>query len=43
VALKKPVPLYVSYITAWATPDGVIQFRRDLYNKDGIGEMAATY
>jgi len=43
VTLKSPVPLYFVYITAWATEDGVIQFRRDLYNKDGIGETAGTY
>ncbi len=43
VKLKKPVPLYFVYITAWATEDGVIQFRRDLYNKDGIGPIASAY
>jgi murein L,D-transpeptidase YcbB/YkuD len=43
VKLKKPVPLYFVYITAWATEDGVVQFRRDLYLKDGIGAMAAAY
>lgn len=43
VKLKRPVPLYFVYITAWATEDGVIQFRRDLYNRDGAGETAATY
>jgi L,D-transpeptidase YcbB len=43
VRLKKPVPLYFVYITAWATEDGVIQFRRDLYNKDGLGALAAAY
>jgi L,D-transpeptidase YcbB len=43
VTLKKPVPLYFVYITAWATEDGVVQFRRDLYQKDGIGETAAAY
>ena len=37
VRLKKPMPLYFVYITAWATEDGVVQFRRDLYQKDGIG------
>jgi murein L,D-transpeptidase YcbB/YkuD len=41
--LKKPVPLYFVYITAWATEDGVVQFRRDLYAKDGIGQAAAAY
>jgi murein L,D-transpeptidase YcbB/YkuD len=43
VKLKKPVPLYFVYITAWATEDGVVQFRRDLYLKDGIGATAAAY
>jgi murein L,D-transpeptidase YcbB/YkuD len=43
VKLKKPVPLYFVYITAWATEDGVVQFRRDLYQKDGVGEIASAY
>jgi murein L,D-transpeptidase YcbB/YkuD len=43
VKLKKPMPLYFVYITAWATEDGVVQFRRDLYVKDGIGQAAAAY
>ncbi|MDX2156353.1 MAG: L,D-transpeptidase family protein [Hyphomicrobiaceae bacterium] len=41
--LKKPVPLYFAYITAWATEDGVIQFRRDIYDKDGVGAVASAY
>lgn len=43
VKLKKPVTLYFAYITAWATEDGVIQFRRDLYNKDKLGVETASY
>ena len=43
VRLRKPVTLYFAYVTAWATPDGVIQFRPDLYQKDGVGEIAAAY
>jgi L,D-transpeptidase YcbB len=43
VALKRPVPLYFVYITAWATEDGVVNFRRDLYNKDGVGAVAGAY
>jgi murein L,D-transpeptidase YcbB/YkuD len=43
VKLKKPVPLYFVYITAWATEDGVVQFRRDLYQKDGVGPTASAY
>lgn len=43
VRLKRPVRLLFAYITAWATPDGVIQFRPDIYLKDGVGEIAAAY
>jgi murein L,D-transpeptidase YcbB/YkuD len=34
--LAQPVPVYWVYITAWATPEGVAQFRDDIYNKDGL-------
>jgi murein L,D-transpeptidase YcbB/YkuD len=40
--VAKPVPLYWVYVTAWATPDGVTQFREDIYNRDGLGPVAAT-
>jgi len=43
VRLKKPVPLFFVYVTAWATADGVVQFRPDVYLKDGVGEVAAAY
>jgi murein L,D-transpeptidase YcbB/YkuD len=43
VKLATPVPLYFVYITAWATEDGTINFRRDLYNKDGVSETATSY
>lgn len=43
VKVKKPVPLYFVYITAWATEDGAVHFRRDLYNRDKIGEVATSY
>jgi murein L,D-transpeptidase YcbB/YkuD len=41
--LIKPVPVYWVYITAWATPDGVVQFRDDIYNKDNLGQYATTF
>ncbi len=41
--LKKPVALHFVYVTAWATEDGVVQFRRDLYQRDGIGAVASAY
>ena len=37
VKLTTPVPVYWVYITAWATPDGVVQFRPDVYQRDGAG------
>lgn len=43
VRLATPVPLHFVYITAWATEDGTIHFRRDLYNRDGVAEIATSY
>jgi len=37
VKLTKPVNVYWVYVTAWATPDGVVQFRPDIYKRDGDG------
>jgi len=35
--LAHHVPVYWVYITAWASPEGFVQFRDDIYNKDGLG------
>jgi murein L,D-transpeptidase YcbB/YkuD len=43
VRVKRAVPLYFVYVTAWATEDGVVQFRPDVYLKDGVGDIAAAY
>ncbi|WP_244607343.1 L,D-transpeptidase family protein [Bosea sp. CS1GBMeth4] len=40
--IANPVPCYWVYITAWATPDGGVQFREDIYNKDGLGASAVA-
>ena len=37
VKLTQPVNVYWVYVTAWATPDGVVQFRQDIYQRDGAG------
>ncbi len=38
--LTPPVPLHWVYVTAWATADGIVQFREDIYNRDGLGAYA---
>jgi murein L,D-transpeptidase YcbB/YkuD len=42
VRLAKPIPVYFVYISAWATPDGVVNFRPDIYNHDGAAETASA-
>ena len=43
VKLAKPLPVYFVYVSAWATPDGVVNFRPDIYNHDGAAETASAY
>ena len=38
--LTKPVPLHWVYVTAWSASDGVVQFREDIYGRDGLGAPA---
>jgi murein L,D-transpeptidase YcbB/YkuD len=40
--LAAPVPVYWVYITSWSTPEGVMQFRDDIYAMDGFGPGAVT-
>lgn len=35
VPLQRPIPVHVTYLTAWAERDGTVHFRRDAYNRDG--------
>ncbi len=41
VKLAKPVPLFWTYITAWAATDGVVNFREDIYHLDGLEQYQA--
>ncbi|MGH6869818.1 MAG: L,D-transpeptidase family protein, partial [Methylocella sp.] len=41
VKLAAPVPVYWVYITAWATPEGLAEFREDIYQRDGFGPDTA--
>ncbi len=40
VNLTRPVPVYFTYITAWAEADGQVQFRPDIYKRDGAQAVA---
>ncbi len=40
IKLALEVPVYFVYITAWSAKDGVVQFRDDIYEKDGNAELA---
>ena len=43
VKLKTQVPIYLVYMTGWASPDGMVHFRRDLYRRDGVVLTASAY
>lgn len=34
VTLKTPVPVYISYYTSWVGPNGLLNFREDIYDHD---------
>jgi murein L,D-transpeptidase YcbB/YkuD len=42
VALGDPVPVYFTYISAWATGEGAVHFRDDIYRRDGVDELQIT-
>ncbi|TBW39728.1 murein L,D-transpeptidase [Siculibacillus lacustris] len=39
--LKVTVPVYTNYMTAWVTREGIVNFRDDIYNRDGVGMLVA--
>ena len=43
VKLEEKVPIFMAYVTSWATPNGVVHFRRDLYGRDGVDQTASSY
>ncbi len=43
ITLTRPVAVYFTYITAWAEPDGTIEFRPDIYGRDGLREVAGLH
>lgn len=34
VTLDRPLPIHITYLTAWADEDGALQFRDDIYARD---------
>lgn len=36
VALKAPIPVHLTYFTAWGDRDGTVHFREDIYGYDGM-------
>jgi murein L,D-transpeptidase YcbB/YkuD len=43
VNLTRPVPVYFAYITAWAEADGQVEFRPDIYKRDGSQAVAEVF
>jgi len=41
ITLARPVPVYFTYITAWADAEGHAEFRPDIYGKDGLSELSS--
>jgi murein L,D-transpeptidase YcbB/YkuD len=42
MTLTKAVPVYFTYITAWAELDGRVIFRPDFYDRDGVQGLIAA-
>jgi L,D-transpeptidase YcbB len=39
VRLNRALNVYWSYITAWGTPGGMVHFRDDVYERDGVRDL----
>lgn len=40
-SLAMPVPIYITYLTAWADSSGIVHFRDDVYDRDGSVNTSA--
>lgn len=41
IDLQNPVPVFFTYITAWASDPATVQFRDDIYHRDGAAALAS--
>ncbi|MGI9424389.1 MAG: L,D-transpeptidase family protein, partial [Hyphomicrobiaceae bacterium] len=39
VQLTRPIPVQFTYVTAWVEDNGIIEFRPDIYGRDGASEL----
>lgn len=42
VQLKNPLPVHITYMTAWVDEDGVMQFRKDAYSYDDLPSLPSS-
>jgi murein L,D-transpeptidase YcbB/YkuD len=42
IALKHPIPVHIVYDTAWVDEAGAVEFRKDIYRRDGELQVAST-
>jgi murein L,D-transpeptidase YcbB/YkuD len=40
VHLPTPIPVYLFYWTAWASDEGIVHFRKDIYERDKVLDKA---
>ncbi len=40
VKLSSPIPVHITYLTAWVNKDGAVNFRDDIYNRDEALSLA---
>lgn len=41
-SLRRPIPIHLTYITAWVDDNGILHFARDIYKKDGTAGTNVT-
>jgi len=42
ITLKRPLPVHIVYDTAWVDESGAVEFRKDIYGRDGELQVAST-